>query len=263
MREGVPPLADQISAFLDDLALAGRSPATVRTYAHFVRQLLQAEPRDVLRRYAGVLRSAQTAHNALAAFARWQLDQHYVTASPMARMPFPRGRHRAPKPFLTAAEVRALYGACRTDSERLMIRLLLTGMRVSELCGARQSDLRGDRLHIRGKGGRPRSVLLDPESLLLIQPGPRIFPRTPNAVRACLKTLGRLAGVPNVTPHSFRRTMASQALLAGMDARHVRTLGGWESERTFAERYVAYVLEDAAVDAARRARLTERLLESP
>ena len=55
--------------------------------------------------------------------------------------------------------------------------------------------------------------------------------------------------------------MASQALLAGMDSRHVRTLGGWHNEAVFSERYIFYVLEDAALNASRQLGLTERLLD--
>src|SRR5262245_58290060 len=63
--------------------------------------------------------------------------------------------------------------------------------------------------------------------------------------------------------NTFRRTCASLVLLAGMDSRHIRTLGGWSSERVFSERYVAYVLEEAALVQAERLALTTQLLDRP
>lgn len=143
-----------------------------------------------------------------------------------------------------------------------MVRLLLTGLRVSELCGAKRSDLRGDKLTIRGKGGFTRSVVLDSVTMALLD-GPRLLPITPNAVRCRLAKLGRQCGIPGLTPHTFRRTFASHALLAGMDSQNVRTLGGWRTESVFRQRYVAFVLEDAALDASRSLKLTEHLLEGP
>ena len=314
VREGSPPVGDQIAAFLDDLLLAGRSPATIRTYAFFVRKLDDVrsagslkleEPRkrssqiqindvrsmngsslvdacrNLMRYYIPRLKSAQICYSALACFGRYQVDQGWAAESPMARIPFPRGRPPAPRSFLTASQVQAVYGACTSDRDRLMIRLLLTGLRISELCNAKRSELRGDKLTIRGKGGYTRSVVLDAETLGMLEtcrsskaqeadilsggpsarPAARILPLSPNAVRVHLAKLGRLTGIPGITPHSFRRTFASSAMLAGMDTRHIRTLGGWHNEAVFAERYVHYVLEDAALDAARRTNLTGRLLE--
>lgn len=284
MREGSPPFGDQIAAFLDDLLLAGRSPATIRTYRFFILKLAAPTPdacRDLMRYYVPRLKSAQICYSALACFGRYQVDQGWAAESPMARIPFPRGRPPAPRSFLTASQVQAVYAACTSDRDRLMIRLLLTGLRISELCNAKRSELRGDKLTIRGKGGYTRSVVLDEETLRMMEacrsskaqeadilsggpsarPAARILPLSPNGVRARLRKLGALARVPGITPHSFRRTMASQALLAGMDSRHVRTLGGWHNEAVFSERYIFYVLEDAALNASRQLGLTERLLD--
>lgn len=257
--EGSPPMGDQIARFLDDLLLAGRSPATVRTYAFFVQKLREQDHRDLMRYYVQRVKSAQTCYNALAAFGRYQVEQGWAVESPMARIPYPRSQPPAPKPFLTADQVRTLYAAC-PDEQKVMIRLLLTGLRVSELCGAKRSDIRGDKLTIRGKGGFTRSVVLDAETVALLV-GPSLLPITPNAVRLRLAKLGRKVGIPGITPHTFRRTMASQSLLAGMDSQHVRTLGGWRTESVFRQRYVAFVLEDAALDASRSLKLTETLLE--
>jgi len=264
-REGSPPFGDQIAAFLDDLLLAGRSPATIRTYRFFIRKLpgpTSDACRNLMRYYVPRIKSAQTCYAALACFGRYQVDQGWAAESPMARIPFPRGKPPAPRSFLTTGQLQAVYAACTSDRDRLMIRLLLTGLRVSELCGAKRAELRGDKLTIRGKGGFTRAVMLDSESLAMLNQatGTRLLPMCLNTVRAHLRTLGRRTGIPGITPHSFRRTMASQALLAGMDSLHVRTLGGWRNEAVFSQRYVAYVLEDAALAASRRVNLTGQLL---
>lgn len=302
MREGSPPLGQQVTDWLEYLTFEGRSPATIKIYGHFVRQ---GDYRDVIRKYLPVLKSAQTCWCAFKAFNRWQVQEGY--AEPL-RLPSPKGHERPPKPFLTADQVKAVYrlaggmdgkvwapnmgdqerpatcasndhiSPCPPASYQLMIRLLLTGLRVSEMCNARQSDLRGDKLTVRGKTGY-RTIVLDQETLEMLgkardtaeamplaeplERRPHLAPiiqLTPNACRARLAKMGRDLRIPGLTPHVFRRTMASQAMLAGMDTRHIRTLGGWNGEGAFQRRYVFYVLEGAALDASRSLNLTTELL---
>jgi integrase len=142
-----------------------------------------------------------------------------------------------------------------------MIRLLLTGLRVSELCDARLKDVRGNRLTVRGKGGKSRTVVLDAATVALLPESASLLGVRPNTVRSRLQRIGEVSGVRGLTPHTFRRTFASLGLLAGMDSRHIRTLGGWSSEKVFSDRYVSYVLAEAALMQAEQFDLTTRLLD--
>ena len=63
-----------------------------------------------------------------------------------------------------------------------------------------------------------------------------------------------------MTPHMFRKTWASHALLEGMDVAHVVTLGGWSDERELRRVYAATVMEESALAKSRALDLTSRLL---
>jgi integrase len=51
---------------------------------------------------------------------------------------------------------------------------------------------------------------------------------TGNALRCVYRRLRILTGI-HVTPHAMRRTWTLLSLRAGMDALHIKDLGGWES----------------------------------
>ena len=157
-----------------------------------------------------------------------------------------------PKPpvveTLTREEIDALLGACErsktwknrqvvandrptADSDRAIILLLLdTGLRASELCGIKFGDinLTTNSIKVLGKGQKERLVyfgkrtskalwkLLTPRlkdsksDALVFTVGPEddLRPMTRDVLRRLLVRIGERAGVANVYPHRFRHTFA-------------------------------------------------------
>jgi len=135
--------------------------------------------------------------------------------------------------------VRRLENAC-------FFVLAHTGLRARECTDLQfqDLDLSGRRLLVRqGKGQRDRVVYLSetacqalaayvngtafaPTTPLWLKPNGQ--PMTDGWLREHLATLSKAAGVPNVTPHRLRHTLATRLLNAGMDITRIQKLLGHE-----------------------------------
>jgi len=173
------------------------------------------------------------------------------------RKRLPRTLSRGETRFLLAS--RPANVAPRNKSEapfRLIVRLLVvTGMRVGELCRLRLDDVApdGSVLRIHGKGARDRIAYVTDASLRQdlrrIVEGRRqsqagagggaLFlnrhgaPLRPQSVRAKLKRLAKEAGLGRrVTPHMLRHTAATLLIETGVDIRFVQRLLGHSSIAT-------------------------------
>jgi site-specific recombinase XerD len=163
----------------------------------------------------------------------------------MGHVKRPRIADVATSTWLTGDEVGRLFTVAdeRGLWEGALVRVLCyTGIRVSELCNARSSDLRKDgtdlTLAVTRKGGERHRVVIpaDGESVLREHLGGRTGPlfigrggeavgRDEVAYR--LDKLVRAAGIDKrITPHCLRHTAATLAREAGRDIRAVQHLLG-------------------------------------
>ena len=150
-----------------------------------------------------------------------------------------------------------IKGEALSEVEAQTVTLVLfmsaTGVRVSELCAIRTSDVAntGETVRIRGKGAKDRMVYLADEclidtvrrqrlhrlqqstgdaSLFLNSRGDTLRPQT---VRRRLHKLRRKAGVDlRITPHMLRHSAATLLLENGTDIRYVQRLLGHASIAT-------------------------------
>ncbi len=175
------------------------------------------------------------------------------------RKRLPRTLSRSETKFLLAGRV--ANGAPRSKNKeapfRLIVRLLVvTGMRVGELCRLRIEDVApdGSVLRIHGKGARDRVAYVTDASLRqdlrrIVEQrcrlaavgagGGALFlnrhgaPLRPQSVRAKLKRLAKDAGLGRrVTPHMLRHTAATLLIETGVDIRFVQRLLGHSSIAT-------------------------------
>ena len=271
-------LGDALAAFHQDRAISC-APSTVTLQKRILRPLEGSE-RPVVA-YDGILcrelllakshvqpNTRMTCFVALSAFGRWLAEQQFLPANPMEGVPKPRVTEERPHRYLTPEEIRRLFavlGQGKRDTEtRLILWLLLEGLRASELCAIRWADIRADRIVVRGKGGKVRAVPLRKQvnellgQRLNLHHG-RIFAFSSDALRHRIALLGRRAGILGVHCHLFRHSMASLSLLAGMNPEHLRALGGWSARSEVWERYVKSVREDAAIKAALELDLSGRI----
>jgi site-specific recombinase XerD len=144
--------------------------------------------------------------------------------------------------YLTKAQLNRVYEACRGSRERLIVSMLYsTGIRVSELCAIKLSDIQEYTLLIHGKNNRERNVFLDKETKRNIDK--YVDSRESNsiylfdsfkgghlkkgAVERIVNKIGKRAGLcRELTPHVFRHTHATILLQQGCDLRHIQTLLG-------------------------------------
>ena len=145
-----------------------------------------------------------------------------------------------------------------------MILLMLdTGMRASELCGLRihHVDLKNHRLRVFGKGSKERMLPLSPTTAMALWKylatrreaamDERLFvsrrgrPYNRNALRQLIASLGDSAGVGDAHPHRFRHTFAINYLRNGADAYTLQMLLG-HSTMEMVKTYLQLAHADAA-----------------
>lgn len=187
-------------------------------------------------------------------FFRFALMEGYVQDDPAATIESPRFRHSLPE-FLSLEEVDKLLRQPDVTAvvglrDRAMIELMYScGLRVSELCSLRVSDLEGEAGCLRciGKGDKERLVPVGRQALEVVQrylntsrpkllregSSPYLFLNQKGAKVgriAYWKTLGqygRKAGLRKaLKPHMLRHSFATHLLDRGADLRSVQMMLG-------------------------------------
>ena len=228
------------------LKAAGKRPATITLYVHYLNHLadqLGGDPWSVttaqLERELGVLGGGLSARKslrtAMGGFYSWARISGHITVDPTTDLPtvkVPRGRPR-PTPEGVLAE--ALAAA--TARERLMLELgALMGLRAGEIARVHRDDFDGELLLIHGKGGREREVPIARGGLVdaLVAADGWLFPNglgghlTPNHVS---KTLSALLPDP-WTAHTLRHRFGTRVYRATRDLLVVSELLGHASTET-------------------------------
>lgn len=153
--------------------------------------------------------------------------------------------------FLTEAEINNLFAAPDVATEegvrdRAILELMYAaGLRVSELCSLKQSDvdLNAALIVCYGKGGKERRVPIGKSAVHWLRqyasvkarygaPSyPNVFlyrakPLTRQFVWSMIKRYARTFGVVNISPHTLRHSFATHLLQNGADSRSVQALLG-------------------------------------
>lgn len=274
-----PPIASirksHIQAFLQHLlttrfdGLSGVAPRTPKPYApHTIKNI----------------------HTTLSSLWSWAQKEGYVRTNIVREIPAPKQSEIAIEPF-TQQEIRKLLRAAEQsetwrDSEKvsklhnatrnkaIILLLLDTGIRASELCNLSLDDidLKMGTAKVRGKGrmdhgrGKERIVYFSKatskaiwrylserpettfENVFLTQDG---NPIARDRLYTMLKRIGKRAGVNGVHPHRFRHTFAISFLRNGGDVYSLQRLLGHTS-LDMVKRYLKIAESDAA-SAHRRA----------
>ena len=273
------PFAADVASFRLHLAAENKAAGTIRIYteapswfaaAYLLRETEktrweQVDAQDV-QRWVGWLLGryseayARQQYRSLRQFFLWLAGEDEI-ADPMARLRAPAVRDK-PVPFFTSVELSQLEKACRgsTFAQRRDAAILsvfrATGIRLAELAGIRydpgnpdRSDLDLDRreIHVRGKGGRDRTVRIDPEAARRVDRYLRVRarheqayrlglwlgtggrgPLTGNGIYQMVKRRGDQAGV-RVYPHRFRHHFSHTWLDRGGAEGDLMELNGWSS----------------------------------
>ena len=260
-------LASRVDAFLAHLRVERRySPSTIDHYGRALATLLEFAESRALARWRDLLpaevqgllasehrrglapASLRSLASAWRSFFRWLAREAEVDINPATGLRSPRVQRKLPQ-VLDAGEMAALVEVPGDDAEAVRDRALLellysSGLRVSELCGARWRDIDADGGFVRvtGKGSKTRIVPVGSKALgalaalkaqdLPDESDPLVRgrggkPLTPNGVRARLRKRAQQQGVwKRVYPHLMRHSCASHLLESSGDLRAVQELLG-------------------------------------
>lgn len=168
----------------------------------------------------------------------------------VGHMPYPKQRKVLP-PVLSLDEVTAILRALYHPKYRMVLMTAYSaGLRISEVCRLKVSDIDSARMAIRvcdGKGGKDRDTLLSPRLLRLLReywkkerPSEWLFPNhygtgpiPKEGVRDAFKKACEQAGITKkVTPHTLRHSFATHLLDAGTEVVVIQALLGHASYKT-------------------------------
>lgn len=248
----------QLSSFIDwcvgrDVSLwASVTPSLIRLY------LVERQSDNV---------SSHTVHaaaRALRAFCNFAVREGLSEVSPMRNVVMPRTAKKI-LPAFTNEDIRKLIAACTNERDEAIVLFLLdTGIRSSELLALRGEDvsLKTGVVTVRGgKGNKDRMIYMGNktakalrryymergtpekhEHIWLLLEGAK--PLTYSGLRQMLERIGRRAGVDHCHPHTFRRTFALWCLRAGMNIYLLARLMG-HTDISVLKSYLAIVEDDA------------------
>jgi site-specific recombinase XerD len=227
--------------------------------------------------------SVESFHRCYKTFFSWLVSDETLEVSPMRRVPAPRVLADQVQP-LDMEQVRALLKAARVSqfnrrNTALVLLMIDTGLRVSEVCALRVGDidLKGRALSIIGKGNRRRTVHYTPTTSVALWnhlrerrdgtkraddehsalPSPRraLFvalagayagePMTRSGIYQVIADLGRAAKIRGVrvSPHTLRHTFATEMIRNSAYQDTVQQLLG-HSDPRMTQRYVTLAKAD-------------------
>src|SRR5579875_4429 len=195
-------------------------------------------------------------------FFSWCVKEELIEKNPAARLERPKVSKYI-IPTFSEEQIQALLAACDLKTAlgyrdyTIMLLLLDTGIRVSELCGLRLEDIGRDYIRVFGKGRKEREVGMHPDTAKHIwkyvhkfrhpanEGERRVFinrygvPLTPSGVAQLLVGVGHRAGITGVrmSAHTFRHTFARMYLSNGGDVYKLSRLMG-HSEVQITETYL-------------------------
>jgi site-specific recombinase XerD len=211
-------------------------------------------------------RTVKDYHGHLRTLFRWIVAEGGLNVSPMDRIPVPTARADQIQPF-TSEQLNALFAAARRGrhprrDEAILLFLLDTGVRASELCDLRLKDVdsSGRRATVLGKGNKHRTVSFQKttaralwqylkederevdDPLFISERGE---PFTRSGLLQLIERLGKAARITAVrcSPHTFRHTFAVEFLRAGGNVFTLQQMLGHTSLH-MTNRYVALAQAD-------------------
>lgn len=249
---------DLIDSFLSSKKIEGCSEKTITYYQSTISTCVSTIDKSItdittddLRLY---LSDYQTTHDVsrvtidnirriLSSFFSWLEDEDYIIKSPVRRIHKVKTGHMVKNTFSDEELERMRDSASTMRDEAMLDILISTGMRVGELVNLDREDIDFNEREciVFGKGSCQRPVYFDAKTKLHLQQyldsrkdsNPALFVTlrgskrmSINAVESRLKNIGKAAGVTNVHPHRFRRTMATMAIEKGMPIEQVQKLLG-------------------------------------
>ena len=247
-----------VRLFLEAKASEGKSEKTIGRYRYVLGRLQAAVNVPLNRVTVYHLRSFITSEmdrgisastmeglrSVWSAFYGWLFREGLIQKNPCDNLA-PIRRPKVVRLPFTDVELTKLSDAAQDPRDKALLAFLeATGCRISEVCSVNSEDVDfvARQLKVLGKGSKERTVFINDVCKMRLtvyldmrkDASPALFPgrqtdrMTPGGVRAMLKRLGAAAGVENVHPHRFRRTLATNLIDGGMAIQEVAVVLGHE-----------------------------------
>ncbi len=262
-------LGRAVELFLAAKAAEGASPRTIEWYGMILSRLVRALSHDrsvdgldpaELRAWLVELRTT-LAPVSVAGYVRtlrvlgnWLAAEGLAHAAALRGLRRPRVPHKVIEPVADDV-LRRLLAVCTVRDRAIVLLMIDTGLRVSEVAAIRLGDLRPDgTLKVRGKGSRERIVPVGSTARQAIvrylgqrgpgQPDDALFLGRKGEISArglqhMLRRLKARVGVTGrLSPHSLRHTFARSYLVNGGDAFSLQRILG-HTTLDMVKRYVA------------------------
>ena len=253
----------QLKKFIATKRIEGIADSTLRRYAdanlkliQFLRKPLFEVTTYDLRFYLSYRRQQGKVSNrtldgmrrCFSSFFSWLSAEGLIGRNPCAALAQIKYRKTVKKPY-SATDMEKLRKACSSIRDLALLDFLYcTGCRVSEVSRLDVSDVDFDQMEavVLGKGNKERTVYLSEVAAMHLQEylesrhdtGEALFTgrgskrMSKNGIEALLKRIGKAAGVENVHPHRYRRTLATNLLDRGMNIQDVAAILGHADLKT-------------------------------
>ena len=256
---------NMLKKFLATKRIEGIAESTLQRYADENRKLIQFLGKPLYevtaydirfylsyrREKTGVKVSNRTLdgmRRCYSSFFGWLSAEGLIGRNPCAAIKQIKYRKKVKKPY-SAAEMEKLRMACGNIRDLALLDFLYcTGCRVSEVARLNIDDIDFERMEctVLGKGNKERTVYLSEVAAMHLKD--YLFARTDkgealfsgkgterlgeNGIEVLLKRIGGKAGVSNVHPHRYRRTLATNLLDRGMNIQDVAAILGHADLKT-------------------------------
>ncbi|NJM74096.1 MAG: site-specific integrase [Scytonema sp. RU_4_4] len=252
-----------------------------RHFGHYKEYLME----DVLTDAGKSLtkNSINSALTALKSFFKW-LTLTYpdiISTNPtiglkFEKVPLPPAQSLTPQQMQQVWEALEFLGETK-QRDTALVHILSHGLRAGEIVDLNVGAFDGKLLFLADtKTDEPRLVPLRQESRQALQNylswrengGEKMMSSSPlivshhnsckgerlsyHGIYFAIDKIGELAGIPELHPHQFRHTYATELLLLGVDPTHAKRLTGHQSEKAF-RRYTLRSEQEAAIAAYYRA----------
>lgn len=253
----------QLRKYIATKRVEGLSDSTLRRYydanlalIRFLRKPLHEVTTYDLRFYLSYRRQQGGISNrtldgmrrCYSSFFGWLSAEGLIGRNPCAALAQIKYRKTVKKPY-SAVDLERIRQACSNIRDLALVDFLYsTGCRVSEVARLDVDDIDFDSLEctVIGKGNKERIVYLssvaamhlkeyiatrkDFSTALFVGKGSSRIGK--NGIEALLRRIGMAAGVENVHPHRFRRTLATNLLDRGMNIQDVAAILGHADLKT-------------------------------
>ena len=254
-----------VRKFIATKRLEGKSERTLKKYQpelekmiDFLNKKLYEVDTYDLRLYLALYKDKRKITNrtldnirkTISSFFGWMHDEGLVGRNPAKALKHIKYEKIVRKPF-SAVERDKIKNACKNERDLALTEFLYaSGLRVSEVISLNRNsiDFITREATVIGKGGKERKFYLSPicneyiarylrtredsnEALFVSikSPNTRL---TKEGVELIVKTIGYKAGVDNVHPHRFRRTLATDLVRKGVPIQDVAKILGHSDLRT-------------------------------